>query len=115
MAKLTFSTWQRVRVLGVVAAKQRPDNATLNRAMHIIDALEFTDEETARAGLQFDGVQYAWSKDAPEWEKEFSTKQIAMLTEDVKPENAHWNAAEARQLKSLFKQLGIDVGGEEDE
>ena len=112
--KLKLNTLQRIKLFGVVAGKQRADNVALNRALKIIDKLDFSDDEEEQIELVRAGNQYSWKDQTREWEIEFSSKQAAMITEDVKPGGGtQWSAAEARPMKSVFAQLNIDLGDDD--
>jgi hypothetical protein len=50
MKTITLTTWQRALILNILSGT-RGDLRTVNKALKVIDILEFTEEEKSRLGL----------------------------------------------------------------
>jgi hypothetical protein len=114
--KLKLNTLQRIKILQAIGTKRQPDNVALNRAMKLMDKLDFSGEDVAKVGLRSEvNGQMRWDDPKYEFEIELSQKHVEMIKETIEPKNANWDATDGRNLKSVFGQLGIDLGNDEDE
>jgi hypothetical protein len=60
---LTLSVWQRIVLLGVLNTTQG-DLRSVNKALKLIDILEFTPEELTTLNIRQDNMSVQWDKKA---------------------------------------------------
>jgi hypothetical protein len=107
--KLQLNTWQRLQLL-LLMSNVQGDLRVVNKALKLIDLLEFSKEEAERIGLEITPAGYYWRDDSPLWEIDIEDGNLAPFLKERVKDRSDWPAR--KDVMDLCQQLEISLDSE---
>lgn len=104
--KLTLNVWERM-MLRLIVGRVKGSAAAMHKAIKVLDALEFSEEERKEIGLTTNFVgDISWRPDASaEYEIDIPDKEAAALLRRTFNEFDEWVANDAAKVIALEEKL----------
>ena len=107
--RLQLNTWQRLQLL-LLMSNVQGDLRTVNKALKLIDLLEFSKEEAEKIGLEITSAGYYWRDNSCLWEVNIGDGNLASFLKEKVKGRSDWPAR--KDVMDLCQKLEISLDSE---